>query len=116
MAILLYKKEKTSYALFFLVCLATAASAPPYPYPQFQAQSAFYPGSQYPTGTAPPPYTAGTQPAYMPATQMNQSIQGTRHAQSTGIATNDPAYPPDPSPQQMYNGYGTGLTGNGNQT
>lgn len=100
---------------------ATAASAPQYPYPQFQAQPAYYPGSQQPgqqlpgyQGTAPPPpYTAGTQPAYMPSTQIQSNNggntanggSGNRHAQTTNIASSDPAYPPTQS--QLYSGYGT---------
>ena len=94
--------------------ISAAASAPPYPYQQFQAQPAYDPGSQFqaPPGTAPPPYTAGTQPAYMPTliNQPGSNGNGNMSAHATNMNGSDPVYPP-PTQQHMYNGYGTGPNG-----
>lgn len=86
----------------------TASAGYSYPHPP----SGYYPGSRFPGfGAPPPPYTAGTQPAYQP-TQMDQSNNGPPLPSSlyTNFQTRQPSAPSpaDNTTQLPYGGYGTG--------
>lgn len=93
---------------FFVMISASAG----YSYPQ--QPSAFYPGSRYPGHVvAPPPYTAGTQPAY-PPTFSDQS-QGAPPPLSGLYSSTQTTQPSAPNGfmntnkvNQPYGGYGTG--------
>ncbi|XP_060580516.1 cysteine and tyrosine-rich protein 1-like [Ruditapes philippinarum] len=89
----------------------TASAGYSYPHPP----SAFYPGSRFPgQPMAPPPYTAGTQPAY-PPTYSDQSqvpppsFAGLYGQQHTGQApTMNGQSGQSQNNDQQYGGYGTG--------
>lgn len=93
----------------------TAATGYSYPHPP----SGFYPTSRFPGssyGTAPPPYTAGTNPAYPPTyTQKQQSpsdppLPDHLYGHFQTSAPSAPAGHNNPT-NAPYGGYGTGQTG-----
>lgn len=86
----------------------TAAPAYAYPHPP----SAFYPGSRFPGhAIAPPPYTAGTQPAY-PPTYTGQDAPPPPvglYGPSQGSQPSAPSgHFKGSNQEQPYGGYGTG--------
>ncbi|XP_052761418.1 uncharacterized protein LOC128204109 [Mya arenaria] len=76
------------------------ASAPPaYQYAAYPPQNIY----STPGSVAPPPYTAGTQPAYAPPSMNNPNDMSSGNAHGGPTAPTNPAYPP-----RSYGGYGTG--------